>query len=87
MLKIFNEVFLSHQVCTGFDTLPLKEKMLNNCGNLPTFYTAIENLREKFLGKKERYSVKSPITIIFCKYILMCLLLLKYKSLAEILYK
>lgn len=32
MLKFFNELFLSHQVCTGFDTLPLKEKMLNNCG-------------------------------------------------------
>lgn len=32
MLKFFNELFLSHQVCTGFDTLPLKEKMLNKCG-------------------------------------------------------
>lgn len=28
MPKFFNRLFFSHQVCSGFDTLPLKEEML-----------------------------------------------------------
>ena len=53
MLKLFNRLFFSHQVCTGFDTLPLKEEMLNY--HLHTFYTATQNIREEinFWARKE----------------------------------
>lgn len=65
MLKFFNELLLSHQVCTGFDTLPLKEKMLNNCGTY-LFSILLFKIREKnfILGKKESYLEKSLITVI-----------------------
>lgn len=64
MLKFFNELFLSHQVCTGSDTLPLKEKMLNNFGIYLLSILLLKMCEENlFLGKKGRYSEKSSITI------------------------
>lgn len=56
MLKFFNELFLSHEVCTGFDTLPLKEKMLKNCC-IYLFSILLFKIREKNLISGQEWKI------------------------------